>query len=248
VLEGLDEVEWARLEHAYGKAEDVPGQIRDLTSRRAKKRERALYELYGNIWHQHTVYEATAHAVPFLVEIVLAESVAHETRTGVLMLLAEIADGESYVDVHGPLFEDMGVDIDAEPGQLERELEWVRAAHEAVHEHVPKLGRFLDSPDDDLRITAAYLVAKFPEDADELAPRLRRLYESERDAARRQVYALGLVTLRRADDAHVLALETLSEDVVEAETREHVIREAGQRNADDYTWMVFADLVSSTLS
>jgi len=31
-LEGLDDVPWAELEHAYGRAGDVPGQIRGLLS------------------------------------------------------------------------------------------------------------------------------------------------------------------------------------------------------------------------
>jgi hypothetical protein len=64
VLEGLDDVDWTSLTHAYGPADDVPRCIRALASRRKKKREKPLWELFGNIWHQGTVYEATAAAVP----------------------------------------------------------------------------------------------------------------------------------------------------------------------------------------
>src|SRR5262245_26322947 len=52
VLAGLDEIHWAGLEHAYGSAEDVPGLLRALRSASPEERERAAYELYGNIFHQ----------------------------------------------------------------------------------------------------------------------------------------------------------------------------------------------------
>ena len=132
MLEGLEDVPWRNLHHAYGEASDVPALIRGLVSPEADVREKALWELYGNIWHQHTVYEATSHAVPFLVEIAVSPDVPDDTRAGVLQLVADIADGSSYVDVHEPVFEGMGVDLGFEPGQLERELEWVRRAREAV--------------------------------------------------------------------------------------------------------------------
>ncbi|HEV7933469.1 MAG TPA: hypothetical protein VGP70_14320 [Actinomadura sp.] len=62
VLAGLDEIHWAELEHAYGPAEDVPGLLRALRSESSDERERAVYELYGNIFHQGSRYQASAHA------------------------------------------------------------------------------------------------------------------------------------------------------------------------------------------
>ncbi|KAM3097241.1 hypothetical protein ACKFKF_20625 [Phormidesmis sp. 146-12] len=69
MLKTLNSVRWNKLEHAYGKANDVPQLIRDLTSSSATVREQALWALYGNLWHQGTVFEATAYAVPFLIEL-----------------------------------------------------------------------------------------------------------------------------------------------------------------------------------
>jgi hypothetical protein len=63
-LERLDDVPWGSLTHAYGAADDVPGLLRELASGDAEAREAALHELHGNVWHQGTVYEATAHVVP----------------------------------------------------------------------------------------------------------------------------------------------------------------------------------------
>jgi hypothetical protein len=69
MLEGLDKINWRKLHHAYGNARDVPGLIRALLSPDAEVREKAFYELYGNIFHQGTRYEATPYAVPFFFEL-----------------------------------------------------------------------------------------------------------------------------------------------------------------------------------
>ncbi len=54
---------------AAREASDVSGLIRSLASPKAEVRENAVYELYGNIWHQGTVDKATPYAVPFLIEL-----------------------------------------------------------------------------------------------------------------------------------------------------------------------------------
>ena len=65
MLVGLDDVLWSTLEHAYGPADDVPEILRDV----ARGDTEAVGALYGNIWHQGTVYPATSKAVPFLVDL-----------------------------------------------------------------------------------------------------------------------------------------------------------------------------------
>ena len=89
----LDEVDWSSLRHAYGEASDVPDLIRSLAAPDRKTREDALYELYGNIWHQGTVYEATAYAVPFLIELLQHPELPE--RHDVVALLRELATGNS---------------------------------------------------------------------------------------------------------------------------------------------------------
>ena len=92
MLEGLDRIDWSSLHHAYGSASDVPGQIRALASTDQTEREHALYDLFGNIWHQGTVYEASAHAVPFLIELVREPAV--QGKVGILGLLDCLATGD----------------------------------------------------------------------------------------------------------------------------------------------------------
>ncbi|MBC6456676.1 HEAT repeat domain-containing protein [Actinomadura sp. HBU206391] len=112
VLEGLDAVRWAELRHAYGFAEDVPGLLRALRSDSSDERERALGELYGNIFHQGNRYEAAAYAVPFLARLALDP--ATPERAEVVYLLAALAIG--YDESHLPA----GVDVTGWRAQLER--------------------------------------------------------------------------------------------------------------------------------
>ncbi|MFI6264963.1 hypothetical protein [Micromonospora sp. NPDC051006] len=91
MLDGLDDIQWRRLGHAYGAADDVPGQLRALRSPDPAVRDEALGELYSNILHQGGRFEASAYAVPFLLEL-LADP-ATPDPTAVLGLLASLAVG-----------------------------------------------------------------------------------------------------------------------------------------------------------
>jgi hypothetical protein len=68
LLDGLDRVRWAKLRHAYGSAEDVPHQLRAIAEN-TRRMDEAVEALFSNIFHQGTVYQATTHAVPFLIEL-----------------------------------------------------------------------------------------------------------------------------------------------------------------------------------
>ncbi|WDZ86163.1 HEAT repeat domain-containing protein [Micromonospora cathayae] len=91
MLDHLDDIDWARLGHAYGSAADVPDQLRALRSPDEKVRKDALGALYANIFHQGTRYEASAYAVPFLLEL-LADP-ATPDRDWLLHLLTSLAIG-----------------------------------------------------------------------------------------------------------------------------------------------------------
>ncbi|MGW4231103.1 hypothetical protein ACWEF9_17705 [Streptomyces sp. NPDC004980] len=85
----LDAQPWAAYQHAYGSAADVPDCLRALTDEDEERADEALGELYGSILHQGSVYEATAHAVPYLARLAGAG-----VRTAeVLGLLGGIAEG-----------------------------------------------------------------------------------------------------------------------------------------------------------
>jgi hypothetical protein len=91
ILQDIDETDWSRLHHAYGEASDVPGMLRGLASDDEDVWAEAPYELCGTIWHQGTVYEASPHAVPFLLELLRSPEVSG--KEGIALLVAELADG-----------------------------------------------------------------------------------------------------------------------------------------------------------
>jgi hypothetical protein len=137
-LTGVEEVNWANLTHAYGPAVDVPDLLERLTESHSASRA-ALRELYGNIWHQGTVYEATAPAVPFLVSIAVENA---EVRPSLVGLIAEIAAGSSYLEAHEGVIRG-----EVPRGDKSQELEWVKAARDAVHERLPELiGALVEPP------------------------------------------------------------------------------------------------------
>ncbi|CUH78231.1 HEAT repeat domain-containing protein [Tropicibacter naphthalenivorans] len=88
MLEGLDQIDWAALRHAYGPAADVPGDLRALALGGERQAAKALERLYSNIYHQGTRYTATVAAVPFIAEMALAR---RDRAARCLTLLAAIA-------------------------------------------------------------------------------------------------------------------------------------------------------------
>lgn len=162
MLEGLDKIDWENLAHAYGSAEDVPALIRRLASADSSERQVALTELYGNIWHQGTVYEASAFAVPFLIELVQNEAV--QDRERILILLADLATGNSYWAVHGDL-EIFKAERERPDFQekLERELSGVRSTREAVRSGSATYLNLLHSQDPETRAAAANCLGCFPD-------------------------------------------------------------------------------------
>jgi HEAT repeats len=182
MLEGLDQIDWASLTHAYGPASDVPDQIRGLASADEKTREASLYELFGNIWHQGTVYDASSHAVPFLVELVGDPSV--QGKVGILTLLTALATGSSYLDVHARGPDEISRRMREKPAfeeSLSRELSWVRATQLAVEVGLATYLKLLLSPDWETRLNAARVLATCVDHRETAATALLECFERETD-------------------------------------------------------------------
>jgi hypothetical protein len=89
LLPGLNDIDWHNLQHAYGAADDVPDQLLSL----AAGDDSAIAELFGSIYHQGGVYEATAYAIPFLWHLL-----AHQGgggHPGIAALVSSIAEASS---------------------------------------------------------------------------------------------------------------------------------------------------------
>jgi len=171
MLANLDQIDWSSLTHAYGSAADVPALIRARASADPEKTSEAESELFGNIWHQGTVYEATSFAVPFLVE--LLESRETLDRAGLVILLASIAKGSSYLEVHGDLPYYQHQDQSALQEKLKQELKWKSQAREAVQQFAPVYWRLLD--DSSLLVSLPYLLARLPGETERVHERIPQL-------------------------------------------------------------------------
>jgi hypothetical protein len=157
VFSAIDRVPWSKIEHAYGPATDVPDLIRALTSQDEKVRNQAWSELHGNLWHQGTIYEATAHVVPVFLE--LLERPKALGKNEVLVFLALLFTGTSYWDVHQHL-----TIAQAEVGRpgfqekLKAELGWVEATKSAVVKGREIYVGLLQKGDSGARIASAFLL------------------------------------------------------------------------------------------
>lgn len=195
-MNGIDDIPWHQLHHAYGTAEDVPGLIKKLqtASPDLQNEESPLWHLFGNIWHQGTVYEATSYAVPFLIE--LATNPATPDRCGVLSLLAAIAYGTSYLDVHQPAFEKMNLDVAGGVGSTEyeskkvKELRWVAEAIGAVEHGFDDFAR-LARENTDVGYCATNVLTRLPNHRSETLNLVLQNLAIEN----RELYRAGLLLL-----------------------------------------------------
>jgi hypothetical protein len=148
-----------------------------------------VHELHGNIWHQGTVYEAPAYAVPFLARLVLTES--PPVRYEVLNLLASIATGSSYLDVHQDLIRD-GLS-DEEKLAMQKELAFVTAARDSVHDWLPDLiAKVLADRTPGALVQVCRLAAAYPDDKAEFTKPLQWMWENVHDVRVRAALGIGL--------------------------------------------------------
>lgn len=186
MLDGLDAIDWASLTHAYGEATDIPDLLRALLSADAEVREGALYALFGNIWHQGTVYPATAAAVPFLYELLTAPETPD--KVGVADLLACIAMGRGYLEVHATgrgkgafereMLAKQGKSLEAE---IEREAREIQAVRRAVSPRLPLLLPLLRNSESESRWYLVDALGRYPEHKALTVPALQAAVAVETD-------------------------------------------------------------------
>jgi hypothetical protein len=210
MFEHLDAIDWATLSHAYGSAEDVPTLIRNLSAPDPDTRDRALSDLFSTIWHQGTVYSASAPAVPFL--IALAAHPDTPDRPGILYLLQALADGASYIDAHGSVVYDSMARLCAERGsdletERQRECGWVRAVHAAVSAGLPVYYDLLADGDAEVRSYTLYLLAALPEHAPEITAVLRPMLVEEREPLVALSLAVALLALAGTSEPDIAVFE-----------------------------------------
>ncbi len=207
MFENLNSVDWSKLTHAYGASTDVPDLLRALASEDTDVRENAMYELYGNIWHQGTVYQASAHAVPFLVELLKAPKVLG--KDAILILLAHLANGSSFHDVnqHLPMLKAKAARTEWQD-RIPLELEWVRAATEAVKAGTKTYVSLLSDPDPSVRSAAVYVFVALDTPAPQTADLIKATLAKEKDDLVRATLFIGLGRLAEGTEQSRTLLTT----------------------------------------
>ncbi|MEX3015313.1 hypothetical protein [Gymnodinialimonas hymeniacidonis] len=173
MLDGLDDISWDSLVHAYGPASDVPADLRALLSADENTAKDALWRLFGNIHHQGTVYLAAPPAIPFLTEIALA--LPPERAAGVVDLLSAMLDYAADMIIEDGLTvaafrEKMRADEAAlDPKALAECREFgcyptvIVETYDAVMAQIPVLMEGLDTDDPTIQIALFGLLADAPE-------------------------------------------------------------------------------------
>ncbi len=192
MLEGLDKIDWKNLEHAYGEASDVPDLIRSLASKDEEKRADALWELYGNIFHQGTRYKATPFAIPFIFELIRGPQVLD--KANLIKFTVDLALGypEAFLP-KGPNVEDWAIDANQlkEEAKIEdlgeADQDWLEdmeafiESYKATLKEISTYYTCLESKNSEIKIMAIFAVAWFREESKNSIPKIRDLIKKETD-------------------------------------------------------------------
>lgn len=163
IFQEIDAINWGKLEHAYGEADDIPQSLKDLISRdNQEKAAAALSSFFANIYHQGTIYSATSYAVPFL--IVALDTCFDDLKNDVLELLVCIANGMSYNIQHesfytnGGVFDDGRVETQAYKDETKEQLHWVEQGIINVWDGWDKFVALLNHKDERIRAEISLLL------------------------------------------------------------------------------------------
>jgi hypothetical protein len=183
LLRGIDSIQWSKLNHAYGEASDVPALFRAILSDNSDHRDFAYHLLYGNIWHQGTVYEATSYAVPFLIHLLEFEEVPN--KSSIVGLLDCITRGYPYLsgdegDWAREWMLEQGKDFNLEVRKASLDTQ---KAREAVKMGMEKYFGLLRHPEADVRDETVSLLCSFPESYEVIYPALYDQILNETDAS-----------------------------------------------------------------
>ncbi|UXY25086.1 HEAT repeat domain-containing protein (plasmid) [Streptomyces cynarae] len=199
MFDGLDDIDWASMERAYGSAEEVPALLWALRSPDAVERRKALDRFYGAVHHQGSVYPPTAASLPFLFE--LAADGATPERAAVVALLVSI--GRESLE-RG--FEDDGTEIEYYPP-----MGYAQAVA-FLRERGAQFAELSRDPDPDVRLAAIGGLGLFLDDARQAAAMLReRLAAEQGIAARLQIVEAAATLALRMPAASQQVMDWLAE-------------------------------------
>ena len=199
MLQGLDDIPWADLEHAYGSAADVPGLLRQLLDPDPKVRSHALQHLYSNVFHQGTRYPATPYVVPFLIE--LCTNPAVPRRGDLLRFWGNLITGYFSVQERPCWGDGEHIYVCGKVQEADPDDPYVEALHQIYQESLKGrelLGKLLADPELGVRAGAAWVLACLPAAAAASVPMLEARLRVEPSGWVRAAIAFALGELGAA--------------------------------------------------
>jgi hypothetical protein len=212
LLEGMDGIPWAELEHAYGPATNVPAMLQAVVGHDEGARAQAIADLFHSICHQGTVYGATSAAVPFIARTARDGRLSDPERQLLVGLLAYIAAGRGYWLVHGTV-PAQASRRPTDPEVLTRERREVAAAREAVAHEFSALVQRLGGDNGRVDWNLSFAASQVGVRGAAAVPLVNALAE-------------------RTAESHLLAALSLTRDLVD-ETVTREIVEAAARSLDE---------------
>ncbi len=210
----LHTIDWASLDHSYGSADDIPDAIEALTAGNWRVRQKACSYLSNSLNHQGVQrWEATARAIPFLIELVTQADMPD--RPSILELLTEFAVGSpqgvymvtgfNLDENYGPtgsreygmnvFYDQKGSPADLAYGKLMREI------YGEVLKGLPIYLNFLHDGDKAMRVYAAFMLGWLPTAAAQTVPAMLAQFRRERSPLARGSLALAMAYASLRDAA-----------------------------------------------
>jgi hypothetical protein len=181
----LYEVDWSSLTHAHGEASDFPILINAALSDDENDREFALKLLHETIWHQGTIYQATAFAVPLIAELIKSPDITNHADFA--NLLAAIAQGSGAFEEGfsnekdekewREIFAREEIDLN---DVISESKKWAKATRDSVRKHLYLLYPYLNYPDG-FNTWIASALACYPQLGHETIPLIEKAIEAEKD-------------------------------------------------------------------
>jgi len=209
-LAKLYDVDWSSVHHAHGEASDFPILINAALSTDEMDRDFALRLLHETIWHQGTIYQATAFAVPFIVDLIRSPDINNQADFA--NLLSSIAQGQGAFEdgfrskeeeqKWREIFGAQGIDLEDFVAESKK---WGQAARDEVRKNLRVLYPFLNYPDGFNSYIASTL-ACYPELSDETIPLIEKAMELEKDENVRKWLNESLQKLKAGSDFQASSL------------------------------------------
>ncbi len=161
MLEEVDSINWAKLEHSHGTAEDVPAHLQAIAGTSEEARDAAFSYIWGYLLHQGTRHNSCPYIVRFLFELLEAPGCPVQQRLIDLLLALAVGYGEFFLPY--------GYDL-AKEEQRRQEDDWcgllvyeeARATYYEVHARADRFKRFMGPENNpEVRLSATFAVAHF---------------------------------------------------------------------------------------